>query len=134
MNNPANGKRFMSDINVTPFVDVMLVLLIIFMVTAPMMMQGVEVNLPETVAKNIKTSEDPLVLTINRKKEIFLERTKIKPDELENKVKAILKYRKSKEILLRADKEVPYGYVIQVIAGVKRAGVDRLGMVTEPID
>jgi len=124
----------MSDINVTPFVDVMLVLLIIFMVTAPMMMQGVEVNLPETVAKNIKTSEDPLVLTINRKKEIFLERTKIKPDELENKVKAILKYRKSKEILLRADKEVPYGYVIQVIAGVKRAGVDRLGMVTEPID
>ncbi|MBW2063970.1 MAG: protein TolR [Deltaproteobacteria bacterium] len=134
MNNLANEKRFMSDINVTPFVDVMLVLLIIFMVTAPMMMQGVEVNLPETVAKNIKTSEDPLVLTINSKKEIFLERTRIKPDELEDKVKAILKYRRSKEILLRADKEVPYGYVIQAIASVKRAGVDRLGMVTEPID
>lgn len=134
MNNPANGKRFMSDINVTPFVDVMLVLLIIFMVTAPMMMQGVEVNLPQTISKHMKTSEEPLVLTINSKKEIFLERTKIRPEELEIKIKTIFKYRKEKEVLLRADKDVPYGFVIKVIADVKRAGIDKLGMVTEPID
>ena len=127
-------KRFMSDINVTPLVDVMLVLLIIFMVTAPMMMQGVEVNLPQTTAKSIKTREDPLILTINKKREIFLEDRQIGLDNLENKMKTIFKYRRNKELLLRADKEVPYGFVIKVIAGVKRAGIDKLGMVTEPIE
>lgn len=129
-----NEKRFMSDINVTPLVDVMLVLLIIFMVTAPMMMQGVEVNLPQTTAKSIKTREDPLILTINKKREIFLEDRQIGLDDLENKMKTIFKYRRNKELLLRADREVPYGFVIKVIAGVKRAGIDKLGMVTEPIE
>jgi biopolymer transport protein TolR len=129
-----NEKRFMSDINVTPLVDVMLVLLIIFMVTAPMMMQGVEVNLPQTTAKSIKTREDPLILTINKKREIFLEDRQIGLKDLENKMKTIFKYRRNKELLLRADKEVPYGFVINVIAGVKRAGIDKLGMVTEPIE
>jgi biopolymer transport protein TolR len=130
----SNEKKFMSDINVTPLVDVMLVLLIIFMVTAPMMMQGVEVNLPQTTAKSIKTREDPLILTINKKREIFLEDRQIGLKELEKKIKSIFKYRRSKELLLRADKEVPYGFVIKVIAGVKRAGIDKLGMVTEPIE
>ncbi len=130
----SNEKKFMSDINVTPLVDVMLVLLIIFMVTAPMMMQGVEVNLPQTTAKSIKTREDPLILSINKKREIFLEDRQIGLNELENKMKSIFKYRRSKELLLRADKEVPYGFVIKVIAGVKRAGIDKLGMVTEPIE
>jgi len=129
-----NEKRFMSDINVTPLVDVMLVLLIIFMVTAPMMMQGVEVNLPQTTAKSIKTREDPLILTINKKREIFLEDRQIGLNDLENKMKTIFKYRRNKELLLRADREVPYGFVIKVIAGVKRAGIDKLGMVTEPIE
>jgi biopolymer transport protein TolR len=129
-----NEKRFMSDINVTPLVDVMLVLLIIFMVTAPMMMQGVEVNLPQTTAKSIKTREDPLILTINKKREIFLEDRQIGLKNLENKMKTIFKYRRNKELLLRADREVPYGFVIKVIAGVKRAGIDKLGMVTEPIE
>ena len=124
----------MSDINVTPFVDVMLVLLIIFMVTAPMMMQGVEVNLPQTTTKNIKTREDPLILSVNTKKEIFIEERAIKIEDLETKVKAIFKYRKNKEVLLRADREVPYGFVIQVIAGIKKAGIDKLGMITEPLD
>ena len=129
-----NEKRFMSDINVTPLVDVMLVLLIIFMVTAPMMMQGVEVNLPQTTAKSIKTREDPLILTINKKREIFLEDRQIGLNDLENKMKTIFKYRRNKEVLLRADREVPYGFVIKVIAGVKRAGIDKLGMITEPIE
>ena len=124
----------MSDINVTPLVDVMLVLLIIFMVTAPMMMQGVEVNLPKTTTKSIKTEEDPLILTVNRKREIFIEKHRVKLENLQGKVESIFKYRRNKELLLRADKDVPYGFVIKVIAGVKRAGIDKLGMVTEPID
>jgi len=134
MTNGGNGKGFMSDINVTPLVDVMLVLLIIFMVTAPMMMQGVEVNLPQTTTKNIKTREDPLILTVTKEREILLENHKIKLEDLENKVKNIFKYRKDKEVLLRADKDVPYGFVIEVMAGAKRAGIDKLGMVTEPLE
>ena len=127
-----NGKKFMSEINVTPFVDVMLVLLIIFMVTAPMMMEGVEVDLPQTTTKSIKAPEDPLILTVTKTKEISLEKHVFKISELETKLKSILKYRRDKEILLRADKDVPYGFVIQVIAGVKRAGINKLGMITEP--
>jgi len=134
MNSSGNGKKFMSDINVTPFVDVMLVLLIIFMVTAPMMMQGVDVNLPQTTTKNIKTREDPLILTVNKQREILLESHKVTLEDLETKVKAIFRYRREKEVLLRADRDVPYGYVIKVIAGIKRAGIDKLGMVTEPAE
>lgn len=129
-----NGKRLMSDINVTPMVDVMLVLLIIFMVAAPMMMQGVEVNLPKTTTRPIKTQEDPLILTINKKREIFLEDHKMKLDGLDTKIKKIFKNRREKEVILKADKDVPYGFVIKVIASVKRAGIDKLGMVTEPVD
>ncbi|MFH1241637.1 MAG: protein TolR [Pseudomonadota bacterium] len=134
MNYGGNNRRLMSDINVTPLVDVMLVLLIIFMVTAPMMMQGVEVNLPKTTTKNIKTPEEPLILTINKEKEIFLEKHVIELDGLESKISKIFENRKEKEILLRADKDVPYGFVIKVVAKVKGAGIDKLGMVTEPLD
>jgi biopolymer transport protein TolR len=129
-----NGKKFMSEINVTPLVDVMLVLLIIFMVTAPMMTQGVDVNLPQTTTKSIKTQEDPLFLTINKKGEIFLEEHMVRLEDLEEKVKSIFKYRREKELLLRADRDMSYGFVIKVVAAVKRAGIDKLGMVTEPKD
>ena len=129
-----NGKRFMSEINVTPLVDVMLVLLIIFMVTAPMMTQGLDVNLPQTTTSNLKTEEDPLILTVNKKGEIFLENTQVPLEDLEKKVVSIFKYRREKEILLRADREVSYGLVMKVMASVKRAGIDKLGMVTEPIE
>jgi len=134
MNQRGNNKSFMSEINVTPLVDVMLVLLIIFMVTAPMLMQGVEVNLPKTTTKNIKTKEEPLMLTVNKEKEIFIEKHRIKLDNLEIKIQKIFQNRRDKAILLRADKEVPYGFVIKVIAKVKQAGIDKLGMVTEPLD
>ena len=134
MSQEGNAKKFMSDLNVTPLVDVMLVILIIFMVTAPMLIQGVEVNLPQTTTRHIKTREDPLILTINRKKEIFLEKHRIELNGLEQKIKKIFENRREKEILLKADKDVPYGFVIKVIAGVKQAGIDKLGMVTEPLD
>jgi biopolymer transport protein TolR len=124
----------MSEINVTPFVDVMLVLLIIFMVTAPMMMQGVEVNLPKTTTRHIKTKDEPLILTVTGKREIFVETHRMELDTLEQKIKKIFENRREKEILLKADKDVPYGFVIRVIASVKRAGIDKLGMVTEPED
>jgi biopolymer transport protein TolR len=133
-NSGGNNRQLMSEINVTPLVDVMLVLLIIFMVAAPMMIQGVDVNLPKTEAKNIKTSDEPLMLTVNSKKEIFLESHKIPLEGLELKIRKIFENRRDKEVLLRADKDIPYGFVINVIASVKKAGIEKLGMVTEPVD
>ena len=134
MNSGGNNRRFMSEINVTPLVDVMLVLLIIFMVAAPMMMQGVDVNLPKTTTKNIKTTDEPLMLTVNKKKEIFLENHSVTLDRLELKIKKIFENRREKEVMLRADKDVPYGFIIDVMARVKNAGISKLGMVTEPLD
>lgn len=136
MTGSGDNRRFMSDINVTPFVDVMLVLLIIFMVTAPMMIQGVDVNLPQTTAKEIKTTqqEEPLILTVNKDMQISIEKTVIRLEDLGVKLNAILKYREDKQVLLRADTDVPYGFVVKVMAAVKTAGIERLGMITEPED
>ena len=128
-----NGK-FMSDINVTPLVDVMLVLLIIFMVTAPMMTQGVEVNLPKTTTRYMKTEDEPLVLTINKKEQVFIENHQIKLEDLEGKIRKIFENRREKQLLLKADEALSYGFVMNVVAKVKRAGIDKLGMVTEPVD
>ena len=133
-NQGGNNRRLMSEINVTPLVDVMLVLLIIFMVAAPMMIQGVDVSLPKTATRNIKTQDEPLMLTVNKNGQIFLESHQIELANLEMKVKNIFENRREKEVLLRADKDVSYGFVIEVIARVKRAGIDKLGMVTEPLD
>ena len=133
-NQGGNNRRLMSEINVTPFVDVMLVLLIIFMVAAPMMTQGVDVSLPKTATRNIKTQNEPLMLTVNKKGQIFIESHKIELANLEMKVKKIFENRREKEVLLRADKDVAYGFVIEVIARVKRAGINKLGMVTEPVE
>ena len=130
--NGNNNKRFMSDINVTPLVDVMLVLLIIFMVTAPMMMQGVEVNLPKTTTKSIKSPEDPLILTVTKKGELFIEKNRLTFETIEPQLKSILKYRRDKQVLLKADKDIPYGFVMQVISRAKQAGIDKLGLITEP--
>jgi len=126
--------KFMSDINVTPLVDVMLVLLIIFMVTAPMMMQGVSVNLPKTETRYIKSQEEPLIVTVGEDRNIYLETRQMELKGLEEKIKKIFENRRNKEVLLKADKEVPYGFVMQVISRIKEAGIDKLGMVTEPLD
>lgn len=127
------NKKLMSEINVTPFVDVMLVLLVIFMVTAPMMLQGVEVTLPKTATKHLKTREDPLVVSITRKQEVFLENQSVEFGDLEEKIKKVFEYRREKEVLLRADENVPYGFVIKVVSRIKQAGIEKLGMVTEPV-
>lgn len=124
--------RLMAEINVTPLVDVMLVLLIIFMVTAPMMQMGIDVNLPRVRAKAVDVSEEKLVLTINGAKEIFLNKTRMPLAGLGTKLKHIFASRIEREVYLRADRNVPYGFVVEVMAEVRKAGVDKLGMITEP--
>lgn len=127
-----NSDRLMSDINVTPFVDVMLVLLIIFMVTAPMMMEGVDVALPEATAKPLNAPQDQLVITIDRDQQIHINDFKVEPDYLSEKLAAILENRTDKNVYFKADKEVPYGFVVKIMADIKAAGVEKLGMVTIP--
>jgi len=126
-----NGNRPLAEINVTPLVDVVLVLLIIFMVTAPMLSMGIDVNLPRVKSKTIDVNEEKLVLTINKDREIFINRTKILKEDLKVKLENIFAARLDKEIFLRADKTVAYGFVVEVMSEIRKAGVDKLGMVTE---
>ncbi|MEE9591689.1 MAG: protein TolR [Thermodesulfobacteriota bacterium] len=129
-----NTKALLSQINVTSLVDVMLVLLIIFMVTAPMMQEGIDVNLPKVRAGAITSDEEPLIISINKKGHLFIEKKKVTVKELGKKLNTILKRRKEKMVLLMADAEVPYGHVIKAMAEIRNAGVDKVGMVTEPLD
>ena len=127
-----NSNKPLAEINVTPLVDVMLVLLIIFMVTAPMLSMGIDVNLPRVKAKRVDVAEEKLVLTVSETREIFLNKTKMPLGELKSKLEAIFSNRIDREIFLRADKNVPYGFVVEVMSEVRKAGVDKLGMITEP--
>ncbi|MBI4799083.1 MAG: protein TolR [Desulfarculus sp.] len=122
----------MGEINVVPLVDVMLVLLIIFMVTAPMMMQGLDVKLPETDTTTLKQSEELLVLTVTREGKIFLDEFQVGSEGLSDKIAGITGRKPETKVYLRADKDVPYGVVVQVMAEARKAGVHNLGMVTEP--
>jgi biopolymer transport protein TolR len=124
---------FMSDINVTPLVDVMLVLLIIFMVTAPMMMQGINVSLPKTTSKPLPAEKEHLIITVDRSQQIYINDYKVALEALQTKLKKIYEGRSDKKVYLRADKGVPYGVVMRVMSEVKNAGVEKLGMVTEPL-
>ncbi|MGA6927295.1 MAG: protein TolR [Desulfosarcina sp.] len=130
----SGSDRLMSDINVTPFVDVMLVLLIIFMVTAPMMIQGVDVALPEVSAKPMVTEKDNLTVTIDRESHVYINDFQVRTDFLREKLEKILAGKTDREVFFRADKDVPYGVVVGVMAEIKAAGVDRLGMVTDPFE
>ena len=129
-----NKDRLMSDINVTPFVDVMLVLLIIFMATAPMMIQGVNVSLPEATAKPIISEKDHLLITLDKNGKLYINNYKIAPEFLQNKIKKILEGNPDQEVYLRADKDVSYGAVVKIMSEIKDAGVEKLGMVTEPAE
>ncbi len=127
------GTKVMADINVTPMVDVMLVLMIIFMVTAPLMQQGVSVDLPQANAESMDVNPDLTVLTITKDEKYFLGETEIAAADLETKLAGNLKLRKDKEIYLHADRSLPYGVVVDIMALMKRAGVENLGMVTDPV-
>ncbi len=126
--------RLMSEINVTPFVDVMLVLLIIFMVTAPMMVQGVDVTLPEVNAKPMVSDQENLTVTIDRDANVYINDFQVRMDFLKEKLEKILAGKTDREVFFRADKNVPYGVVVGVMAQIKAAGVEKLGMVTDPFD
>jgi biopolymer transport protein TolR len=132
MTSGGSGEGFMSDINVTPFVDVMLVLLIIFMVTAPMMMQGVDVSLPEATSEPLDSEKEHLIITIDKKSQIFINDYKVSVEFLSEKLAKILEGRADREVFLKADKDMRYGTIVKVMAEIKGAGVEKLGMVTEP--
>lgn len=124
----------MSNINVTPFVDVMLVLLVIFMVTAPIIQQGVEVNLPQAKAVPVEGQEDPLIVTISGDGRVYLNDNEVTPAELRTKLEAIRRLDAEKAVYLRADRDVRYGSVIAAIGEIKDAGIERLGMMALPLD
>jgi len=128
-----SNDRLMSDINVTPFVDVMLVLLIIFMVTAPMMMQGIDISLPEATSKPLISETEQLLITIDKDNQVYINDYKVALDFLQEKLSKILESRANREVYLRADKDISYGMVVHVMSEIKEAGVEKLGMVTEPI-
>ena len=134
MSHTGSDDRFMSEINVTPFVDVMLVLLIIFMVTAPMMMQGVDVDLPEATSEPLAAQEEALIISINDEGLVFISDYEVSVDSLGEKLLKILEGRESREVYMSADKAVPYGVVVRVMSEIKAAGIEKLGMVTDPAE
>ena len=136
MSSGGSGRTTLTDINITPLVDVMLVLLIIFMVTAPLIQQGVQVNLPETRARTIDAEEQKLVLSIKADRSLWLgagdEAARVPAERLEELLKANVRAQKEKELFLMADKALPYGVVVDVMATVQRAGITSVGMITNP--
>ena len=134
MSPQSNDRRFLSEINVTPLVDVMLVLLIIFMVTAPMLQQGIDVNLPQVAAKDIPAKEEKLVLTITKKGDIYINEHPVELSRLKENLERIYENRINKEIFLKADETVPYGFVVKTMSEIKEAGIEKLGMITKPLE
>ncbi len=127
-------KGLVAEINVTPLVDVMLVLLIVFMVTAPMMTHGLEVNLPETTAKTLRQREEPLIVTVTKDGIIYLGKVRVNSALLRQQLGAMTAGDKKRPVFLRADKKVAYGLVVAIMTDIKHAGFEKLGMITQPFD
>lgn len=127
-----DDRGMMAQINVTPLVDVMLVLLVIFMVTAPMMQQGVQVNLPKADTKGMSAQEDTVIVTVDRNGRTFINKDEVPGGDLRSRLAELFATRTKKEVFLKADAGVPYGEVVRAMAEIKGAGIERLGMVTEP--
>jgi len=127
-------RNLVADINVTPLVDVMLVLLIIFMITAPMMTQGLEVDLPEATTKALRQQEEPLVVTIKKEGDVYLKKERMTSAMLQQQLRNMPPEVKKEGIYIRADKNVPYGVVTTTMADIHAAGFDKLGMITIPAE
>ena len=136
MSTGGSGRQTLNEINVTPLVDVMLVLLIICMVTAPLIQQGVEVALPEVRAQAVKAEEQKLVLSVKADRSLWLgtddQPARLTLAELEEKLRTSARVSRDRELFLMADRSLPYGYVVEVMAAVQRAGVTNVGMITNP--
>ena len=125
----------LSDINVTPLVDVMLVLLIIFMVTAPMLTQGLAVELPQAEGANFETQQtDPITISVTRSGAVYVDDTPVGSTNLEITLGTLLRSQRVKRALIKADRNVPYGQVVQVIDIMNRAGVEEVGMITRAVE
>ena len=124
-------RRFLAEINVIPLVDVVLVLLVIFMVTAPMLYRGMDIKLPTSTSNTI-TPEERIVLTIERDQKLYLDKDPVSAGQMEFKLRSAKQRNADVAVYLRADRDVPYGTVVQVMDGVKRSGIEKLGMVTDP--
>jgi biopolymer transport protein TolR len=126
------SRMVLSEINVTPLVDVMLVLLIIFMVTTPMMQQGIDIELPETASSGTAPADEPFVLEIKKNRKIYVGEQQIPADDLGKRLTAIFEKRKNKQVYLQADKAVDYGFVAETMAEIRAAGIYNIGLVTLP--
>jgi len=134
-----NNNRLLSEINVTPFVDVMLVLLVIFMITAPILYQGVDVNLPKASSEPIPSkSQKNIIVTVNKEGKIYIEKEELTLRKLKARVKTLVrqsgKQPSEQEIYLRADKEVPYGIVMEVMSKIRSGGIEKIGLITDPLE
>ena len=127
------GRTTMSEINVTPLVDVMLVLLIIFMITAPLIQQGVKVDLPKAKAAPVEAKEKKIQLFIDKENRVYIGTALVPIEELEEKLRTNKKAQEDKEVHLHADLTIPYGIVVQVMAAAQRAGISNVGMITDPV-
>lgn len=127
-----NRKSALSEINITPLVDVMLVILIIFMVVAPTIQHGVEVEVPEATLSPIESKEEQIVVSVTKSGDIYINKSSVKLEDLQVKLANIFKRGAKKELFLKADKEVPYGTVMETMALIRKAGISKIGMVTEP--
>ena len=127
----SRARRPHSEINVTPFVDVMLVLLVIFMVTAPLMYQGMDVNLPETTTQALRVRDNPLILSVQKDGKVFVGRTVLPVAELQGKLEVVFDARYSTDLFLRADRDAPCGLVAKAMGAARQAGSTRLGIITE---
>jgi biopolymer transport protein TolR len=125
--------RLMSEINVTPFVDVMLVLLVIFMVTAPMMTSGMKVEVPQTTHERMEIDSRGLVVSVDASRRVTINDYQLDASQIAGQLPGILESMKADEVYLKADRTLPYGFVMSVMASIREAGVEKIGMVTEPV-
>lgn len=128
------SRATLSEINITPLVDVMLVLLIMFMVTTPLMQQGIEVDLPKTSSSGVELNDEPFVLVIAADQRMTVAKQRIAMQDLRSKIKAIFEHRKNKQVYIQADRKVDYGFVAEAMAEVRAAGVFNIGLITMPKD